>query len=589
MAVAALDRSADEIAADVVHAYAADVLSGRIVANRYVRLLCERHERWLEREDIWFDAAAGGRAIRFFSYLRLHEGEFEGKPFVLQGWEAFIVGSTFGWFTRDEDGVDVRLIRNAYTETAKGSGKTPMAAGIGLYGMVGEGRSGAQIYSAAAGRDQSSIAWNDARLMVAKSSPLRERIRMFAHSLSGPKGSSFTYVSSEAKNLHGKRVYIAIIDEEHAHPSSEVIDAMRAGTKGWRDALIFRITNSGFDRHSVCWADHQYSIEILEGVRQDDSWFPFVAGLDACEEHRRGGAPVDGCPDCDQWTDESVWLKANPNLGVSVSTRYLREMVREALGKPAQQNVVKRMCFCIWTEGSGKWLDVVTFVACAGGPAELAGRKGWGGLDLSSTMDLTAFVLKVDRDACAGEGHGGRCYDLVARFWLPAANMPARVKRDHVPYDVWARDDWITLTGGNRVDQEKVVADVVSLGAHIWSVGIDRWNTAWLTPALQSEGVEVVEVGQGYASLSAPAKRLEADIAGGLVHYDGNPVLAWMVANAAADEDAAGNIKPSKEKSSERIDGVAAWCDALFAEANGPEVEPEEPMAEPFIFFGGDD
>jgi phage terminase large subunit-like protein len=547
------------------------------VANRYVRLACQRHLDDLEHgaeRGLRYDAAKAARAVAFFGFLRLAEGPFDGRPFALSPWQAFIVGSLFGWYTRDADGEWVRRFRNAYIETGKGSGKTPLAAGIGLYGMVGDDEGASEIYSAAAVRDQANILWTDARRMVEKSPALRARVDVGAHALSMPsRNASFRAVSSEAKNLHGKRPHVVLIDEEHAHPNGEVIDAMRAGTKGRRNALIVRITNSGFDRHSVCWADHEYSINVLEGILADDAWFAFVCGLDPCDEHRPGGAPVDGCPDCDQWTDEAVWLKANPNLGVSLPIRYLREMVTEAIGKPSAASSTKRLCFCIWTEGSGKWLDVAAFALLAdvAGPAPLpATRTGYGGLDIASTTDLTAFVIVAPRESCDREGHTGRCYDLRAWFWLPEANLPGRVSRDHVPYDLWAADRWITLTPGNRVDQERLVADLVAQ-KNARAIGIDRWNTAWLTPKLQEEGFDVLEVGQGYASLSAPAKRIEADIAAGLVHHDGNPVLRWMVANAAATQDAAGNIKPDREKSAEKIDGVAAWCDALFAWAN---VEP---------------
>ena len=189
---------------------------------------------------------------------------------------------------------------------------------------------------------------------------------------------------------------MALIDEEHAHPDGEVIDAMRAGTKGRRNALVLRITNAGFDRHSVCWADHEYSTNVLEGHLRDDAWVAFVCGLDPCDEHRRGDAPVDDCPLCDLWTDEAVWPKANPNLGISLPRRYLREMVTEALGKPAAAQSTKRLCFCIWTEGSGKWLDAAAFALLAdtAGPAPLAaGRTAFGGLDIASTTDLTAFAV----------------------------------------------------------------------------------------------------------------------------------------------------------------------------------------------------
>ncbi|MHB8459121.1 MAG: terminase TerL endonuclease subunit, partial [Candidatus Limnocylindrales bacterium] len=286
-----------------------------------------------------------------------------------------------------------------------------------------------------------------------------------------------------------------------------------------------------------------------------------------------------GCPDCDAWTDEATWIKANPNLGVSLPIRYLREMVTEAQGKPSVAATTKRLCFCIWTEGAGRWLDVAAFAELSdvAGPAPLsADRRAYGGLDLASTTDLTAFVQVAPRESCDAEGHSGRCYDLRATFWLPEANMLPRVRRDHVPYDSWADGGWITVTPGNRVDQERIVAAVVAQ-PNTRSIGIDRWNTGWLTPRLQAEGLEVAEVGQGYASLSAPAKQIEADIAAGLVHHDGNPVMRWMVANAAAAQDPAGNIKPDRERSSDKIDGVAAWCDALFAWAHA------EPAEEDFV------
>lgn len=586
--IGAPPHSPDVEAAQAVGDYARAVIDGRIVANRHVRLAAERQLSDVEtaaERGLRFDERRAGRAIRFFGFLRLAEGAFEGTPFTLQPWQAFIIGSLFGWYTQDADGGWVRRFRNAYVETGKGSGKTPMAAGIALYGMVGDDEAAAEIYSAAAVRDQAAILWTDARRMVEQSPVLRRRIEVGAHALAMPsRNSSFRPVSSEAKNLHGKRVHIALIDEEHAHPSSEVIDAMRAGTKGRRDALILRITNAGFDRHSICWADHTYSVNVLEGILADDAWFAFVAGLDPCAEHRAGGAPVDECPACDDWTDEATWPKANPNLGVSLPVRYLREMVTEARGKPSAASSTKRLCFCIWTAGSGKWLDAAAFAALAdvAGPVSLAAdRPAWGGLDLASTTDLTAFVLVAPRETCAVEGHAGRCYDLRATFWLPEANLAARVGRDHVPYDVWAAEGWITLTGGNRVDQERILAGIVGQ-PNTRVVGIDRWNTAWLMPKLQAEDFDVVEVGQGFASLSAPAKRLEADIAAGFVHHDGNPVLRWMVANAVASEDAAGNIKPDRERSTEKIDGVAAWLDALFALA----AQPPQPEFEAFVIWG---
>ncbi|MHB8673716.1 MAG: terminase large subunit domain-containing protein, partial [Candidatus Limnocylindrales bacterium] len=227
MTTAAPTRSANVEAARVVHEYARAVLASEVVANRYVRLAAERHQRDLETgsgRGIRFDEEKAGRAIRFFGFLRLAEGPFEGRPFELQPWQAYIVGSVMGWYTLDADGTWVRRYRNAYVETGKGSGKTPMAAGIAIYGMAGDDEAAAEIYSAAAVRDQAAILWTDGRRMVERSPALRDRIEVGVHALAMPsRASSFRTVSSEAKNLHGKRVHMALIDEEHAHPNSEVI------------------------------------------------------------------------------------------------------------------------------------------------------------------------------------------------------------------------------------------------------------------------------------------------------------------------------------------------------------------------------
>jgi len=575
-----------------VHAYAEDVLAGRILTNRYVRLACRRHLDDLEHghlRGLSFDPVAAGRPLAFFPMLRLAEGDImaEPKPFILGPWQTFIVGSGFGWLRRDEDdGALLRRFRNWYVETGKGSGKTPMLGGIGIFGVAADNEAAPEVYTAAPTRAQSKIPWTDAKRMIEKSPGLNSRLDISAFAISAPRrNGTFQYLSSEARNLHGPRPHMALIEEEHAHPDSEVIDAMRLGTKGRRNAMVVRVTNSGHDRHSICWQDHQYSIAVLEGDLVDDAWFAFVCGLDMCDDHRPSGRPEDGCPRCDQWTDEAVWPKANPNIGISIPWRYLRETVTEAIGKPASQSIVKRLNFCIWTEGSGKWLDAAAFGAVGVGstPTPMPeGLTGWGGLDLSSTTDLTAFLAIAPRADCPTEGHAGKCYELRMLSWVPEDNVAERVKRDRVPYDVWIHDGWIIPTAGNRVDQERVFADLDPWGTIVKRIGIDRWNTAWLTPALQRAGFEVVEVGQGFASLSAPAKRLEADIAAGIVHHDGNPVLRWMVSNAIAAEDAAGNIKPDKEKSNERIDGVAAWCNALFVWSDSPA----EPEVEPAVLYG---
>ncbi len=322
------------------------------------------------------------RAIAFFGFLRLAEGEFEGLPFTLQPWQAFIVGSLFGWLTRDGS----RRFRNAYIETAKGNGKTPLAAGIGLYGLVADDEAAPEIYCAAAGRDQANILFTDAKRMVAKSPALAGRLDVYTSSIADlERDGAFRPVSSEAGNLHGHRPHIVLIDELHAHPNSAVVDAMRAGTKGRRQALIIRITNAGFDRTSVCWQDHAYSVAILEATITNDAWFGYVCGLDAG----------------DDWTDEAVWPKANPNLGVSISSRYLREQVAEATGMPARSSVVQRLNFCVWTSASAGAIELERWDACAEPPVIPPGATVYGGLDLSAPRPISprsSSPMRIQRE-----------------------------------------------------------------------------------------------------------------------------------------------------------------------------------------------
>ena len=310
-----------------VTTYAEAVQAGDIVAGPFVRLAAARHLRDLETgpaRGLHFDHDAAERALRFFGFLQLAEGEFAGKPFNLELWQQFIIGSLFGWMGAD----GYRRFRKAYIEIGKGNGKSPLAAGVGLYGLVADGEAGAEIYSAAVTRDQAGILWTDAKHMVEASAALRDRIDINVSNLAfSATNSYFRPVSSEARSLDGKRVFMALVDELHEHRTPMVVDKMQAGTKGRRQPLIFEITNSGYDRTSVCWQHHEYSRQILEGTLEDDGWFAYIAALDEGDDYR----------------DRDVWIKANPNLGVSITHKYLEEQVREADGMPAKANIVKRL------------------------------------------------------------------------------------------------------------------------------------------------------------------------------------------------------------------------------------------------------
>lgn len=540
-------------ATDPASRYAHDVVSGRVLAGPLVRLACQRHLADLTRTDLVWDKAQAARAIGFFrDVLRLNGGEHEGKPFILEPFQCFIVGSLFGWY-----GVDgARRFRVAYVEIAKGNGKSPLAAGIGHYMLSADKEPRAEVYAAATKKDQAMILFRDAVAMVDQSPALSSRLKQSGQQpnvwnlADTSTGSFFRPIASDDAQS-GPRPHCALIDEVHEHKSALMIDMMRAGTKGRRQALIFEITNSGFDRHSVCWQHHEYSARVLEaGARGDpalgdDAWFAFVAGLD----------------DGDDWTDESVWPKANPNLGVSVTVKYLREQVREAQGMPAKQNVVRRLNFCEWTEQDERWLDMALWDQ-GKEPFDLAALRGrvcYAGLDLAKVNDLSALALVFPPK------EAGERWKAICKFWIPKDDMHTRSKRDRVPYDVWVRDGLITATEGNVTDFAFIEAAILELAGtyQIKEVAFDRTFAGEIVQHLQAEGMTMVQFGQGFLSMGAPTTELQRLLLAGQFQHGGNPVLRWNANNVTVASDPAGNIKPDKERSTERIDGVVATIMAL--------------------------
>lgn len=564
-----------------VTAYATDICAGQIPANKWVRLACQRHLNDLKtgkRRGLYFDEAAANHAISFFpEFLVFYEGAFSDQPFYLTPHQQFIIGSIFGW-KRKADGF--RRFRTAYVEEGKGQGKSPLCGGVGLYCLAFDDEPGAEIYAAAVTREQAGILFRDARTFAEKSPELREILRIDKHNIAyEAENSFFRPVSSEHRGLDGKRPHLALIDEIHEHPNDMVVRKMSAGMKGRRQGLQFEITNSGYDRHSICFQHHEYTEKILEGIVEDDAWFGIMTGLDVCERCASEGktVPQDGCPDCDDWRDPAVWEKANPNLNYlgAPFRDYLIRQVEEAKSMPSQENIVKRLNFCIWTESITRWIPADKWNACAFHvePESLKGRQCYGGLDLSSNSDLTAWV-KIFPPV----EDGGR-YEVLCNFFLPEDNMRERVHKDKVPYDVWVRQGFITTTPGALIDYAFILAKIQqdTMDYEVAELAFDRWGSQKITTELQDIGFEIkgeqskaestgrvlVQFGQGYASMNAPIKEIEKMVIGKEIAHGGNPVLAWMMSNVAIKMDPAGNKKIDKEKSTERVDGAVALAMAI--------------------------
>jgi phage terminase large subunit-like protein len=543
---AAPSRPKRPVGDDEATAYARAVVAEQYVAGKWVRLACERHLRDLEtghERGLRWDPKAAQRAVSFFRLLPLPSGNGAGTPFVLQPWQAFIVGSLFGWLGRDGR----RRYHYALVEVARANGKSPLAGGIGLYGLVGDKEQGAEIYSAATTRDQAKIVFNDAVRMAEAAPYIWRQLIKTVNNLAHPGQSAFFRpLAAEASKMDGLRVHMALVDELHEHPNGEVMAKLRTGMKS-RQPLLFAITTAGYDRHSVCYEEHDIACKVLEGIVENDAYFAYIAQID----------------DGDDWTAEDCWAKANPNLGVTVRLETLREECELAKQVPGQQNSFKRLRLNVWTEQATRWLDMALWDENAGELSygdlreSLKGRECYAGVDLSSTQDLSAVELVFPDD------DGGA--SILTFAFAPEDNLRARAERDRVPYPVWAEQGWIEPTEGNVIDHQRIRARLGELAEDyvIREVAYDPWSAMQFALGLQEDGFTVVPIRQGFVSLSEPTKALERLLLARKVRHGGHPVLRWAASNVAIGQDAAGNIKPDKARSTERIDPIAALVTAM--------------------------
>ena len=518
----------------VVAGYIQRVQSGEEVVGKLVRLAVERHVRDLaegEKRGLYFDEEAGSRVIRFFGLLSHSKGEWAGKRFELAPWQMFLLWCVFGW-KRIED--DTRLFRTVYCEVCRKAGKTTLAAGIGLYMLVADGEPGAEIYTAATKRDQARLAHGEAVRMVRASSSLRKVIKVAKDTLCVEEtNSKYTALGGDADSTDGLSPTCCIIDELHAHCNRDMYDVLNTATGARRQPLLFCITTAGHDRLSVCWEQHAYSQRVLEGLIVEDSHFAFVACID----------------EGDDWQDERCWAKANPNLGISLKLDDLRRKAGKAKEMPTALNAFLRLHLGVWTEAESRWISLEKWQACARPVCEddFAGRECWGGLDLASTQDLCALALVFPEE---DEG-----ISVLVYFWAPEMNAAKRERNDKAPYLTWAR----------QTDTSYIIDRIAELKTRfqIREIAFDRFGAASVVTALQELGLEVVQFSQGFLSMSPASKEMERLVVSGRLRHPDNPVLNWCAANVVVKLDAAGNIKPSKRKSSEKIDGIVALAMAV--------------------------
>ncbi|QND86407.1 Phage terminase large subunit [Chromobacterium vaccinii] len=532
--------------------YGVDVLEGRIKVGRYVRLAVERHFRDLQQQEarglVWRPDMAAHALAFFPRYCRHFEGEWSGQPVELAPWQAFWIAVEFGWYNRDGR----RRFRTFYEEVARKNGKSTKLAGLGLYLFAADKEAGAQVYTAATKLEQAKITHAAAEMMVAKSPALRQLVQNHKNKLWIPgTANKFVPLGADAKTLDGLNVHGAIIDELHAHPSRDLWDVIDTGRGARRRSVMHAITTAGFNQEgSICLEQRNYLIRILENQGKDP----------ALEDDSFGGVIYTLDPD-DDWFDESVWCKANPNLGVSVFLEELRTQAQKARVVPTAlfNFLTKRLN--IWTQSVESWISLDSWDkgAAVVDAEALRHRRCYGGLDLASKTDIAAWVLLFPPEK------SGEPWHVLPRFFVPADNMLVRDQKDRVSYSTWARQGYITATAGTRIDQEVIRAQILQDAANfdLQAIGFDEWNAGKLATELTEDGLQLVALSQNFQNLSDPTKELEALIKSQELAHGGHPVLRWMAGNVVVLRDSNDNYRPNKGKSREKIDGIVALVMAL--------------------------
>ena len=492
-----------------------------------------------------YDKAKADRAVKFIENLCHTKGKWAGKRFWLLPWQEQLIRDIFGIVKPD----GYRQFRTAFVEICKKVGKSELAAAVALYLLYADNEPSAEVYGAAADRQQASIVFDVAKQMVEMSPALLKRSKLMTATkriVNYGNSGYYQVLSAEVGGKHGFSVSGLVFDEIHTQPNRQLYDVLTKGSSDARqNPLHFIITTAGTDRHSIAYELHTKAVDILEGRRVDPTFYPVVYGL----------------KDDEDWEDEANWYKVNPSLGYTVDIERLRDAYREAKQNPADEVTFKWLRLNMWVSSTVAWIPDAIFMK--GNEeidlASLEGRDCYGGLDLSSTGDITALVLMFP------PRNEDEKYILLPFFWVPEETIPQRVKAASVPYDIWEKQGYLLSTEGNVIHYdfiEKFINDLAEK-YHIVEIAVDRWNATQMIQNLEGDGFTMVPFGQGFASMSGPTKDFYRLLMEGQIIHGGHPVLRWMAGNVVVDTDPAGNIKVTKAKSKEKIDGIVAAIMAL--------------------------
>lgn len=552
---------------DEIDTYVDGVIKGTFPVGEYEKLAVERYLRDLENPEYFFDIDSALDILVFITtHCKHSKGSLAGKFIKLESWQAFILANIYG-FKKKENGR--RKYRKALIEVARKNGKTTLLAGLALYHLLElDGEIGGEIYSIATKVDQSKIAWNISKAMVNQDDYLYNKIIVSQNRLTF-KNTFFSPLASESKTSDGLNPSITIADEIHAFPDGDMVDVMTTGMGSRENPLLFQITTAGYNMNGYGYREHEYATSILEGAIKDESYFAIVFALDKGDDYR----------------DKTLWRKANPNLNVSVYPEFLESELNEATSSPAKLNSFKVKNLCLWQNASARWIDYSAWEKNTGtfDSSSLNGAVAYGGIDLSTNLDLTAFVLNFPPQR---EGDKHR---KLYHFWLPEEGIIEKERMDKVPYTTWAEQGYLTLTEGPVIDYMAVAEKIKRFinQYNIQVISADKWRLLDLVRLMPEYEDMFVEFSQGIRSMSPASLEYERLIKKGMMETNNNPIMNWMIGNAEIRLDLNNNIKivkPRRDKTGKRIDGVIADVMATYTsitmESERPRVAPED-----MVFF----
>lgn len=496
-------------------------------------------------KDSAYDKSSADYAVSFIEALCHTKGVWAGKRFELIDWQEQIIRDVFG--TLKPNGY--RQFNTAYIEIPKKQGKSELAAAVALLLLCGDGEERAEVYGAASDRNQAKIVFDVACDMVRFCPALSKRVKILESQkklIYKPTNSFYQVLSADVANKHGFNTHGVIFDELHTQPNRKLYDVMTKGSGDARmEPLFFLITTAGNDTNSICYEVHQKAKDIIEGRKIDPTFYPVIYGIE----------------DDDDWTDPKVWKKANPSLGITVDIDRVKMACESAKQNPGEENAFRQLRLNQWVKQSIRWMPMDKWDACKEklDIEELEGRVCYGGLDLSSSTDITTFVLVFPPRS------DDEKYIILPYFWVPEETLDLRVRRDHVPYDVWNKKGYLEVTEGNVIHYAYIENFIEDLGKrfNIREIAFDRWGAVQMVQNLEGMGFTVVPFGQGFKDMSPPTKELMKLVLEKRIVHNGHPVLRWNMDNIYIRSDPAGNIKADKEKSTEKIDGAIATIMAL--------------------------